>query len=210
MVQSHGCSNTKFPTVRPCITRLLFKLLFDDHLFTRSHGRFTQQNRSVRTNMRNHRRPLYQPALSVSLSKNTQQRDRHTTRTNNDCSRGNICATGSSGFVSGVLRSLRNTTDGVIVVIFSIFIPVLFFHLLFSIQRCQLGNSGPWWFRRSVRVLERGGFSRSPGFLACFFPRFRSRVVNSNKTFGSKVFVFNYWLFFFRPFRFYIINYYFD
>lgn len=123
MVQSHGCSNTKFPTVRPCITRLLFKLLFDDHLFTRSHGRFTQRNRSARTNMRNHRRPLYQPALSVSLSKNTQQRDRHTTRTNNDCSRGNICATGSSGFVSGVLRSSRNTRDGVIFVIFSIFQP---------------------------------------------------------------------------------------
>lgn len=121
MVQSHGYSNTKFPTVRPCTTWLLFKLLFDDHLFTRSHGRFTQQNRSARTNMRNHRRPLYQPALSVSLSKNTQQRDRHTTRTNSDCSRGNICATGSSGFVSGVLRSPRNMRDGVIFVIFSIF-----------------------------------------------------------------------------------------
>lgn len=78
---------------------------------------------------------------------------------------------------------------------FLFFKPVLFFHLLLSSQRCQLGNSGPWWFRRSVRVLERAGFSRSPGFLACFFPRFRSRVVNSNKKFWSKVFVFNYWFF---------------
>lgn len=78
---------------------------------------------------------------------------------------------------------------------FQFFKPVPSFHLLFSIQPCQLGNSGPWWFRRSVRILERAGFSWPLGFLACFFRRFRSRVINSNKKFGSKVFVFNYWLF---------------
>lgn len=50
-------------------------------------------------------------------------------------------------------------------------------------------------FCTHLRTRRIFSISRIFAFFFCSFPRFRSRVINSNKKFGSKVFVYNYLLF---------------